>query len=137
MTAEERVRILREAKPNSWVAFSGDESRVLAYNETYSDAVRAALEFGESEPVMVKVPDNQPPASAKNVIMKRLDTLHWLLIAALIVTAVVAWITPYRYEHWGNNQLVRIHRVTGETDRLTSEGWRPMKPKTQNFVLER
>jgi hypothetical protein len=58
MTAEERVRILRGAKPNSWVAFSGDESKVLAYGETYSDAVKAAEKLGESEPLMVKVPDN-------------------------------------------------------------------------------
>jgi len=58
MTTEERVRVLREAKPNSWVAFSGDESKVLAYGETYSDAVKAAEKLGESDPVMVKVPDN-------------------------------------------------------------------------------
>jgi Family of unknown function (DUF5678) len=58
MTAEERVRILREAKPNSWVAFSGDESKVLAYGETYSDAIKAAEKLGESDPVMVKVPDH-------------------------------------------------------------------------------
>jgi hypothetical protein len=58
MSTEERVKILREAKPNSWVAFSGDESKVLAYGETYSDAVRAAEKLGETEPVMVKVPDN-------------------------------------------------------------------------------
>jgi D-serine dehydratase len=58
MTAEERVRILREAKPNSWVAFSGDESKVVAYGKTYSDAVKAAEKLGESDPVMVKIPDN-------------------------------------------------------------------------------
>jgi Family of unknown function (DUF5678) len=58
MTAEERVRILREAKPNSWVAFSEDESKVVAYGDTYSDAVKAAEKLGESEPLMVKVPDN-------------------------------------------------------------------------------
>ena len=58
MSAEERVRILREAKPNSWVAFSSDESKAVAYGETYSDVVRAAEELGENDPVMVKVPDN-------------------------------------------------------------------------------
>jgi hypothetical protein len=57
MTVEERVKILREAKPNSWVAFSGDESKVVAYGDTYADAVMAAEKLGESEPVMVKVPD--------------------------------------------------------------------------------
>lgn len=58
MTVEERVRVLRKAKPNSWVAFSGDESRVVAYGETYSDAVKAAEKLGETEPLMVKVPEN-------------------------------------------------------------------------------
>jgi hypothetical protein len=58
MSSEERVKILRDAKPNSWVAFSGDESKVLAYGDTYSDAVKAAEKLGESEPVIVKVPDN-------------------------------------------------------------------------------
>jgi Family of unknown function (DUF5678) len=58
MSTEERVKILRDAKPNSWVAFSGDESKVLAYGDTYSDAVKAAEKLGESEPVIVKVPDN-------------------------------------------------------------------------------
>ena len=58
MSAEERVRILRAAKPNSWVAFSGDESKVLACSDSYSDAVRAANALGESDPVIVKTPDN-------------------------------------------------------------------------------
>jgi hypothetical protein len=58
MSTEERVRILREAKPNSWVAFSSDESKVLAYGETYLDAVKAAEKLGEKDPLMVKVPDN-------------------------------------------------------------------------------
>ena len=29
MSAEERVRILNEAKPNSWIAFSSDESKLV------------------------------------------------------------------------------------------------------------
>ena len=58
MSAEERVRILREAKPNSWVAFSSDESKLLAYGESYSDVVNAAAKLGETDPVIVKTPDN-------------------------------------------------------------------------------
>ncbi len=56
MSAEERVRLLREAKPNSWVAFSEDESKVVAYGDTYSEVVQAAENVGEKEPVIVKVP---------------------------------------------------------------------------------
>lgn len=57
MSAEERVRILREAKPNSWVAFSGDESKVVACADSYSEVVRAAESVGETEPVIVKIPE--------------------------------------------------------------------------------
>jgi hypothetical protein len=58
MSAEERVRILREAKPNSWVAFSEDESKVVAYGDSYSQVVKAAECVGENEPVVVKIPEN-------------------------------------------------------------------------------
>jgi hypothetical protein len=58
MSAEERVRILREAKPNSWIAFSEDESKVVAQGESYSQVVEAAENAGEKEPVIVKTPDS-------------------------------------------------------------------------------
>jgi hypothetical protein len=57
MSAEQRVRILREAKLNSWVAFSEDESKVVAYGDSYSEVVRAAESVGETEPVVVKIPE--------------------------------------------------------------------------------
>lgn len=58
MRSEERIRILREAKPDSWIAFSSDESKVVAYGDTYSEAVRAAAEKGEVEPVLLKTPED-------------------------------------------------------------------------------
>ena len=61
MNAEERVRILREAKPDSWIAFSEDESKVVAYGDSYSQVVRAAEDAGELEPVIIKVPENWNP----------------------------------------------------------------------------
>ena len=61
MTAEERVRILREAKPNSWVAFSGDESRVVAHADTYAEVVDLAKAQGEPEPLEEKIPENWLP----------------------------------------------------------------------------
>ena len=61
MNADERVKILREAKPNSWVAFSSDEERLVASGATYDEAVEAAEKSGEDDPVLVKVPDNWQP----------------------------------------------------------------------------
>jgi len=58
MRAEERVRVLREARPNSWVAFSEDESKIVAHGDSYSEVVQAAANAGENEPVIVKVPEN-------------------------------------------------------------------------------
>jgi hypothetical protein len=61
MSTEERVRILREAKPNSWIAFSEDESRAIAYGDSYADVVEAAENLGETNPLIVKTPENWNP----------------------------------------------------------------------------
>ena len=61
MSADERVKILSEAKPNSWIAFSSDESKLVASGATYSKAVEAAEKNGETDPVLVKIPDNWEP----------------------------------------------------------------------------
>jgi hypothetical protein len=61
MTAEERVRILSEAKPNSWLAFSSDESKVVACGATYAEAVENAERNGETDPVLVQIPDSWEP----------------------------------------------------------------------------
>jgi hypothetical protein len=61
MTDEERVRILSDAKPNSWVALSGDETRVAGRGDTYEQAVEDAHAHGESDPLLIKIPDNWEP----------------------------------------------------------------------------
>jgi len=58
MPAEERVRILREAKPDTWLAFSSDESRVVGRGSSYLEAVEQAEKHGEAEPVLVKTPSD-------------------------------------------------------------------------------
>jgi len=58
MSPETRIDVLRKAPANSWVAFSEDESSLVAYGATYDEAVAAAEEKGVSEPVLVKVPEN-------------------------------------------------------------------------------
>ncbi len=56
MNPEDRVRVLREAPPDGWVAFSADESRLVAYGATYDEVVEKAETNGEPDPVLVKVP---------------------------------------------------------------------------------
>ena len=66
MSAEERVRILSEAKPNSWVAFSSDESRLVGSGADYDEAVKDAQNHGENDPVLVLIPDNWYPRAFGN-----------------------------------------------------------------------
>lgn len=61
MSAEERVRILSEAKPNSWLAFSGDESKIVGRGDSYMEAVEEAEKNGEADPLLIKIPDNWEP----------------------------------------------------------------------------
>ena len=61
MTDEERLRILSEAKPNSWVALSSDESRVAGRGDSYEQAVEDAQNHGENDPLLIKIPDNWEP----------------------------------------------------------------------------
>ena len=56
MSPEERINALMKAPPDGWVAFSEDESSVVAYGTTYDEAAAEAERHGVSEPVLVKVP---------------------------------------------------------------------------------
>jgi hypothetical protein len=57
MSAQERVQILREATPNSWVALSHDETTVVAKGSSYLEAVQQAEHLGEQDPVLIHVPE--------------------------------------------------------------------------------
>jgi hypothetical protein len=61
MSAEERVRILSEAKPNSWLAFSSDESKIVGRGDSYMEAVEEAEKNGDADPLLIKIPDNWEP----------------------------------------------------------------------------
>jgi hypothetical protein len=61
MSAEERVRILSEAKPNSWLAFSSDESKIVGRGDSYTEAVEEAEKNGETDPLLIKIPDSWGP----------------------------------------------------------------------------
>jgi hypothetical protein len=58
MSPESRIKILREAAPGTWVAFSADESRVVGYGKSYDEAVTAAANAGENDPVITRVPSD-------------------------------------------------------------------------------
>lgn len=53
-----RIEALRAAPPNSWIALSEDESRVMATGATYEEVVAASEKLGVAEPVLIKTPSN-------------------------------------------------------------------------------
>jgi len=61
MNNEQRLKALRGAKPNSWIAFSADETKIVAAADTYADVVREAGARGEDSPVVLRTPENWLP----------------------------------------------------------------------------
>jgi len=58
MSPEARIDALKKAPRDGWAAFSEDEGRLVAYGSTYDEVVKKSEENGESEPVVVKVPES-------------------------------------------------------------------------------
>ena len=56
MLPEERAKILLDAPPNSWIALSEDEARVVGKGSTYAEAVEMAEREGVEDPVLIKTP---------------------------------------------------------------------------------
>ena len=54
--SDARVEALRGARPDSWVALSDDESRIVAVADTYEEVALASDRAGVSDPVVVKIP---------------------------------------------------------------------------------
>ena len=61
MSTQERVKLLTEATPNTWVALSHDESRLVAQGDDYAQAVESAGEAGESDPILILIPHEWNP----------------------------------------------------------------------------
>lgn len=61
MSIQERLQILKEATPNTWLAFSSDESQVVGRGETFGAAADAAEKSGEQDPVIMLVPPTWSP----------------------------------------------------------------------------
>lgn len=51
-------KLLADIPKGAWVALSADEERVLAYGADLTEAVKKANQLGESDPVIVRVPEN-------------------------------------------------------------------------------
>jgi hypothetical protein len=51
-------KLLINVPKGAWVALSADEARVLAYAADLAEVVKKANELGESDPVIVRVPEN-------------------------------------------------------------------------------
>jgi hypothetical protein len=58
VTAKDRAKELSKAPKNSWVAFSEDESRVIAYGESFQEVVSKAEAVGETDPLILKTPED-------------------------------------------------------------------------------
>ena len=61
MSTEERLSVLRSATPNSWIAFSHDEERVVGSGITIAEVTRQAESAGEVDPVITRIPANWEP----------------------------------------------------------------------------
>jgi hypothetical protein len=56
MTPEEREKILKGATPDTWIALSPDETKIVGRGKAYGDALAEAERNGETDPVLIKVP---------------------------------------------------------------------------------
>ena len=51
-----RLDLIRSAPLNSWVALSGDETRIVAVGASYMNVVEQSDAAGEDDPVILKTP---------------------------------------------------------------------------------
>jgi hypothetical protein len=54
--SDPRFEALQSAPPDSWIALSKDESKIVAVGETYEEVVTASDSAGVNDPVIVKTP---------------------------------------------------------------------------------
>jgi hypothetical protein len=56
MTPEQREKFFTGATPDTWLALSADETKIIGRGETYGAALADAERNGETAPVLIKVP---------------------------------------------------------------------------------
>ena len=60
MTSTDLISVLKDAPLGEWLALSFKRDRIVAHAPNLVDAQKAAIEAGESRPVMMKVPPPYP-----------------------------------------------------------------------------
>jgi hypothetical protein len=58
-----RLRILQSAPLDSWIALSGDESRIVAIGSNYGEVAEKSDAAGEEDVVILKTPPAWGPIS--------------------------------------------------------------------------
>ena len=56
---ESRVKLLENVPPQTWVALSEDESRIVGVGNSFAEAEQKARDSGEREPLITFVSDNK------------------------------------------------------------------------------
>lgn len=51
-----RLKTLKSAPLNSWIALSDDETRIIAVGDTYDEAVKKSDALGIDDPLIFKTP---------------------------------------------------------------------------------
>jgi len=83
------------------------------------------LQEEDHQPVDNAMPPARSRASVARLVIGTIATL------AVVASIVLVWPTPYRYDNmWigGERVSVRVNRVTGDVDVLSSAGWVTLKP---------
>ena len=58
-----RLELLRSAPLDSWIAFSEDETKIVASGSSYEDVVKKSESAGVDDPILVKTPKSWAPIS--------------------------------------------------------------------------
>lgn len=53
---DRRLELLRSAPPDSWIALSEDETKIVGAGATYEEAVQESERAGVSDPLLIKTP---------------------------------------------------------------------------------
>lgn len=61
MTQEQRLRVLREAPRDCWIAVAEEEARVVASGQNLSDVADEAERLGVRDPLMIRTPKEWSP----------------------------------------------------------------------------
>lgn len=56
-----RLEALRHATLDRWIALSSDEQRLVAEGESFDAVVEAAERSGETDPLIIRVPEDWTP----------------------------------------------------------------------------